>query len=133
MLTKAESYEALVRGFRWRVPARYNIGLDACDKWAGETGRLALIHKRADGNVERYTFARLKRLSDKLANALAARGRRRFPTSPPTSWAPSPCRSSPCSGPRRWSTAWPTAAPRPWSPTPRAWPSWPGSATACRT
>ncbi|MDH3473009.1 MAG: acyl-CoA synthetase [Rhodospirillales bacterium] len=74
MLTKAESYEALVRGFRWRVPARYNIGLDACDKWAGEGGRLALIHKRADGRVERFTFAQLKRLSDKLANALAARG-----------------------------------------------------------
>ena len=74
MLERAESYEALTRDFGWRVPKRYNIGVDVCDKWAGETGRLALIHKRADGRVERFTFAELKRLSDKLANALRAAG-----------------------------------------------------------
>jgi acetyl-CoA synthetase len=74
MLEKAESYESLTRSFRWRLPGRYNIGVDVCDKWAGETDRLALVHKRADGRVERYTFAELKRLSNKLANALKAHG-----------------------------------------------------------
>ncbi len=74
MLERAESYEALIRGFRWRVPGRYNIGVDVCDKWAGDGDRLALIHKRADGGVERFTFARLMRLSNRLANVLAAHG-----------------------------------------------------------
>ncbi len=74
MLQRAESYEALCRDFRWRVPERYNIGVDVCDKWAGESDRLALIHKRPDGQVERHTFGDLKRLSNRLANALVARG-----------------------------------------------------------
>jgi acetyl-CoA synthetase len=74
MLERAESYEALCRSFRWRVPERYNIGVDVCDKWAGDKDRLALIHKHADGRVERFTFARLKSLSNRLANALVAHG-----------------------------------------------------------
>ena len=40
MLEKAEGYEALTRDFRWRVPERYNIGVDVCDKWAGDEDRL---------------------------------------------------------------------------------------------
>ncbi len=74
MLERAKNYEALVQGFRWRVPGRYNMGVDVCDKWARETDRLALVHKHADGRVERFTFAELKQLSDKLANALRASG-----------------------------------------------------------
>jgi acetyl-CoA synthetase len=74
MLEKAESYEALAGDFRWRVPERYNMGVDVCDKWAGQRDRLALIHKRADGRVERFTFLQLMRLSNRLANALAAHG-----------------------------------------------------------
>lgn len=78
MLVRAESYEEVRRRFRWRIPERTNIGLDVCDKWAGEASRLALVHKRAPGQegpeVERYTFRDLKRLSNRLANALAARG-----------------------------------------------------------
>ena len=44
MLTAADSYEGLRDAFRWQVPARYNIGVDVCDRWAEtEPGRLALI------------------------------------------------------------------------------------------
>ena len=78
MLPSAESYEELCAKFRWRVPVRYNIGVDVCDKWAGEPNRLALIHKRGPGEpgpaVVRYTFRDLKRLSNRLANALRAHG-----------------------------------------------------------
>ncbi len=78
MLPAAESYQELRARFRWRVPARYNIGVDVCDKWAGEPDRLALIYKRGPGEpgpeVTRYTFRDLQRLSNKLANALAAQG-----------------------------------------------------------
>ncbi|MCW2242839.1 AMP-binding protein [Azospirillum canadense] len=75
MLPKADSYDALRDRFAWVVPDRYNIGVDVCDKWADrDPERLALIHKRRDGAVENYSFADLRRLSNRLANALAAQG-----------------------------------------------------------
>ncbi len=75
MLPKADSYDALRDRFAWVVPDRYNIGVDVCDKWADrDPERLALIHKRRDGTVENHSFADLRRLSNRLANALAAQG-----------------------------------------------------------
>ena len=78
MLPSAESYQELRARFRWAVPARYNIGVDVCDKWAGEPDRLALVFKKNPGEpgpeVVRYSFRDLKRLSNRLANALAAHG-----------------------------------------------------------
>ncbi len=75
MLPEADSYEGLRDRFVWSVPERYNIGVDVCDKWAErDPGRTALIHKRRDGAVETYSFADIRRLSNRLANALAAHG-----------------------------------------------------------
>ncbi|WP_353859878.1 acyl-CoA synthetase [Azospirillum formosense] len=75
MLPEADSYEGLRDRFVWSVPERYNIGVDVCDKWAErDPGRTALIHKRRDGAVEIYSFADIRRLSNRLANALAAHG-----------------------------------------------------------
>ena len=74
MLERSDSYDALIRDFRWRLPARYNMGVDVCDKWAAGPVRPALIHQRADGRLEPYSFQDLKRLSDKLANAFQAHG-----------------------------------------------------------
>ncbi len=73
MLPSADSYEELRDRFRWRVPARYNIGVDVCDKWAGDPDRLALIYKSGPEDF-RYTFRDLQRLSNRLANALHAYG-----------------------------------------------------------
>ena len=75
MLPEADSYEGLRDRFVWSVPERYNIGVDVCDKWAErDPDRTALIHKRRDGAVETYSFADIRRLSNRLANALAAHG-----------------------------------------------------------
>ncbi|TWA79644.1 acetyl-CoA synthetase [Azospirillum brasilense] len=75
MLPEADSYEGLRDRFVWSVPERYNIGVDVCDKWAErDPDRTALIHKRRDGAVETYSFADIRRLSNCLANALAAHG-----------------------------------------------------------
>ena len=74
MLERRETYDEVRSAFRWRIPARYNIGVDACDKWAGEADRLALIHEDEVGRVETFTFARLKELSDRFANALGSLG-----------------------------------------------------------
>ena len=74
MLKKAPDYESLRAGFRWRIPGRYNIGVDACDKWADGSNRPALIHLKTDGGVARYSFDDLKIMSNRLANAMRARG-----------------------------------------------------------
>jgi len=73
MLPAAASYEELTARFRWQVPEHYNIGVDACDKWA-ETDRLALIHLAEDGGETRYSFKDLQRLSNRCANVLEAQG-----------------------------------------------------------
>src|SRR3546814_7044016 len=69
MLPQAPSYEELTARFRWQVPEHYNIGVDACDRWA-DTDRLALIHLDADGREARYSFRDLQRLSNRCANVL---------------------------------------------------------------
>ena len=75
MLPEASDYGDLQRRFRWRIPEHYNIGVDVCDKWAARApDREALIHLRADGGVERYSFKDISRLSNRLANALSAQG-----------------------------------------------------------
>jgi acetyl-CoA synthetase len=33
-LPRHSNYDDLYRQFRWQVPARYNIGVDVCDRWA---------------------------------------------------------------------------------------------------
>jgi acetyl-CoA synthetase len=74
MLTRTDSYETLVADFAWRIPARYNIGVDVCDKWADGSHRLALIYERRDGTVLRYSFDELKALSNQLAHSFARHG-----------------------------------------------------------
>lgn len=74
MLSRRESYQAVCRHFRWQVPEYYNIAADICDKWAAKPGRLALIYERRDGNLRRYTFDEIARLSNRAANLLATRG-----------------------------------------------------------
>ena len=74
MLKKGKTYEEVYRSFKWKVPKFYNIGVDCCDKWADQRYRLALIYEDEQGRVEKYTFWELKRLSNRLANALQACG-----------------------------------------------------------
>jgi len=63
-------YASLYERFAWDLPQTYNIGVDACDRHAGDKGKLALIHDRMDGSAEKWTFFELKRASDRFANAL---------------------------------------------------------------
>ncbi|NMM00938.1 AMP-binding protein [Paraburkholderia sp. RP-4-7] len=74
MNLESQTYESLTADFTWHIPARYNIGVDVCDKWADGSGRLALIYEDPEGHSTRYTFDELKSLSDRFANALLASG-----------------------------------------------------------
>src|SRR5947209_9341747 len=75
VLPAAREYDALYRSFRWQVPARYNIAVDVCDRWAeSEPERAAILNVRSDGAVEPVTYGALRDASNRLANALAAHG-----------------------------------------------------------
>jgi acetyl-CoA synthetase len=50
------------------------MGVDVCDKHAHQRYRLALIYENEEGQVEKYTFWQLKRLSNQFANTLKASG-----------------------------------------------------------
>jgi len=71
MLARAESYDAARAAFRWRVPDRFNIGVDVTRH---PQDRLALIHVGADGSVEEHTVGAVAKASNRLANVLTAHG-----------------------------------------------------------
>src|SRR5258708_11258774 len=80
VLPAAREYGALYRSFRWQIPAFYNIGVDVCDRWAGiDPTRTAIFNLRADGTVEEVSYGALRDASNRLANALAARGIAKLP------------------------------------------------------
>lgn len=75
MLEAADTYETLVADFRWEIPARTNIAVDVCDRWAlSEPDRTALLVLRPDDRPEPVSYGRLRADSLRLAAALAARG-----------------------------------------------------------
>ncbi|MEI9804411.1 MAG: acyl-CoA synthetase [Pseudolabrys sp.] len=75
MLPKARDYDQLYRDFRWQVPARYNIGVDVCDRWAEhDPRRLAILHVHPDGREDAITYGWLRDTSNRLANLLRAHG-----------------------------------------------------------
>jgi acetyl-CoA synthetase len=75
MLPEARNYDEICRKFRWRIPPRYNIGVDCCDRWAAaEPERLAILHLHGDGRSDAVTYGWLREMSNRFANVLAAHG-----------------------------------------------------------
>ena len=75
MLPRLDNYEDIYRQFRWNVPARYNIGVDVCDRWAAQDpGRLAILHVHGDGREDAISYGALREMSNRLANVLRAQG-----------------------------------------------------------
>jgi acetyl-CoA synthetase len=75
MLPFIKDYDRLYREFRWEIPARYNIGVDVCDRWARtDPDRAAIIHVHSGGGTEAISFRALMQRSNRLANALRAHG-----------------------------------------------------------
>lgn len=75
MLTAGLSYRALYDGFSWPMPKTYSIAQDCCDQWADrDPDRIAIRHEAADGSVSEIRFGALRASSNRLANALVAKG-----------------------------------------------------------
>ena len=75
VLPRLNNYDDIYRQFRWQVPARYNIGVDVCDRWAAqEPDRLAILHVHPDGREDAISFGVLRETSNRFANVLRAHG-----------------------------------------------------------
>ncbi len=73
-MLSGRTYDDVCRNFKWKIPEYYNIGVDVCDKWAGDSRRLALIYIDPRGEEHRYSFRSLKDYSNQLANTLKTHG-----------------------------------------------------------
>ena len=72
-----DEYRELYEGFRWHVPAEFNIA-EACGRrWAAETSRVAIHFEDDAGRRATYTYATLQADANRLSNALAALGVKR--------------------------------------------------------
>ena len=69
LITHAKTYEEIHRAFRWRLPERYNIAFDVCDRHAG-SDRIALQHERGDGSVATFGFRDVQRFANQWAHTL---------------------------------------------------------------
>ncbi|MBD1549135.1 acyl-CoA synthetase [Roseibium aggregatum] len=75
MLPEASTYDELASRFSWDIPDAFNIGTAVCDAWADrEPDREALVFAEEGGASTSYTYADLKRRSNRLANLFASRG-----------------------------------------------------------
>ena len=74
MLKPGKSYDDVYHSFEWKIPEYYNMGVDVCDKHAHQRYRLALIYENESGQLEKYTFWQLRRLTNQFANTLKAFG-----------------------------------------------------------
>ena len=74
MLINRTTIPATRDGFAWDIPARYNIGVDICDKHADRTpDATAIIDVAPDGRSTDHSFGALRDLSNQLANLLSSR------------------------------------------------------------
>jgi len=71
-LTQSGRYEEVCAEHEWRVPPRYNIAADVCDKHPRD--KLAMVWERFDGASREVTWGELQDLSNQAANLLASHG-----------------------------------------------------------
>jgi acetyl-CoA synthetase len=70
-----DSYEDFYANYRCNTPEGFNFAFDVVDEWARlDPDKLALLWTDDSGEMRSYSFADMKRLSDKGANMLLAQG-----------------------------------------------------------
>lgn len=73
--TDFESYEDFMKNFKVNVPENFNFGYDVVDRWAErEPEKEALLWTNDKGEVRHFTFADIKRESDKTASFFQSLG-----------------------------------------------------------
>lgn len=75
LLEPRDTFEALRRGFRWTIPADFNIGRVVSDDWAAKAPeQVCLEHFSPDGQHLSMTYAELAAQSSALAHGLTDLG-----------------------------------------------------------
>src|SRR3954453_22583678 len=70
--TDSLTYKKACAEHRWRVPERYNIAADVCDRQPGD--RTAMVFEDFRGNQRQVSWAEQRTLADRAANLLSSRG-----------------------------------------------------------
>lgn len=73
-MLSTNSYERMVRDFRWTLPRSFNFGRDVVDAQAAADDRLALLCTSDTAPATRYRFSDIARLSSRYAHALRRAG-----------------------------------------------------------
>jgi acetyl-CoA synthetase len=73
-LARFETYEAAREAVTWEIPETFNLATDVVTDHADDRGRVALCQAVAGEGESQHTFWQLERRSNRIANALAARG-----------------------------------------------------------
>jgi acetyl-CoA synthetase len=78
LIDSAETdFDEICSRFSWSVPEYLNIAHQVCERHQQRADQVAIYTENAAGNRASYRFADLKEYSDRLANALRARGVKR--------------------------------------------------------
>ena len=73
-MRSAPDYDSLVHGFRWDVPASFNIAWACCGRHARLRERFALYFEDEDGTRAAFSFWDIQVRANRLSNALRALG-----------------------------------------------------------
>ena len=73
-MAQAPTWEALSAGFRWQVPAEFNLGWDCCGRHVQAGERAALYFEDEAGTTATYTFRDIQQAANRLSNALSGLG-----------------------------------------------------------
>ncbi|MGH7322828.1 MAG: acyl-CoA synthetase [Candidatus Rokuibacteriota bacterium] len=71
---RAFRWEDAVAALDWDATRRLNLAHEACDRWARDRGRVALVWAGAAGDARTFTYFELGRLASRLANVLRRAG-----------------------------------------------------------
>ena len=74
IVERRDTWDEVRAAFRWQLPLRYNIAEHVCERHVGGTRPALICPDPAGGEPREWSFLELSRLSNRLANALAAGG-----------------------------------------------------------
>ncbi|WP_336361482.1 acyl-CoA synthetase [Haladaptatus sp. ZSTT2] len=69
-----ESYDQLVDSFEHEVPERFNLATYLCDRWATDTGRVAIFADGTTDTPRTFTYWQVRNSANRLANYLRDQG-----------------------------------------------------------
>ncbi len=68
------NFDAIYRDFQWTLPDQLNIAHMVCDRHKAISQEIALYYESEQGAQQVFTFNQMKRLSNRMANALQGLG-----------------------------------------------------------